>query len=226
MNLAESLTEEMLLMRLRGGEHDFVERKPKNQQGEWLQVAVAFANSTPIGFPAVLFAGADDEGNPQYEADKLEHVAKSVNGVLDQAFPAIYRHIVPLRIGAKGCLAVIIPGSPARPHFAGKSYIRVGPEVRPASQEQFDELVAYRQSKAYEILNRKEDAVRWVVRQAGSNGNYSDSVMNAKILNCNSSYMTVKFGANDPAQSFPLSQIEIGFDHVGNQLQIFHYTNR
>ena len=58
---------------------------------------VAFANSAPIGWPAILFVGVDDDGNPQ-QADKLEDLMKSVSGILDQAYPAIFRHIIPLHL--------------------------------------------------------------------------------------------------------------------------------
>src|SRR5216683_2393750 len=63
--LTESLTYDALVLRLKSQEHDFVERKPRNQKGDWLQAAVAFANSAPIGWPAVLFVGVDDAGTPQ-----------------------------------------------------------------------------------------------------------------------------------------------------------------
>ena len=63
--LAESLSEEALILRLRSTEHDFVERKPLRQKGDWLQVAVSFANSAPIGWPAALYVGVDDDGKPQ-----------------------------------------------------------------------------------------------------------------------------------------------------------------
>jgi predicted HTH transcriptional regulator len=59
MNPIETLTDEALLLKLRNSEHDFVERKPRGQKGDWLQAAVAFANSAPIGWPAVLFVGVD-----------------------------------------------------------------------------------------------------------------------------------------------------------------------
>lgn len=64
-NLAEVLSEKRLLHLLRSTEHDFVERKPKGRLGDWLQTAVAFANSAPIGFPPVLFVGVDDSGTQQ-----------------------------------------------------------------------------------------------------------------------------------------------------------------
>jgi hypothetical protein len=49
--LAASLTEEALILRLPSSELDFVERKSRSDKGAWLQTAVAFANSVPIGCP-------------------------------------------------------------------------------------------------------------------------------------------------------------------------------
>ena len=54
------LTDEELLLRLNNPEDSYVERKPLKQEGDWLQTAVAFANSTPINYPAVLFVGVND----------------------------------------------------------------------------------------------------------------------------------------------------------------------
>jgi hypothetical protein len=96
----------------------------------------------PIGWPAILFVRVDDDGRPQQNTDKLEDLMKSVSDVLDQAYPSIYRYIVPVHLRDKACLAVIVPGSKSRPHFAGKSYVRQGPQNKPASESQFYRLIA------------------------------------------------------------------------------------
>lgn len=149
--LAESLSEASLLERLRSTEHDFVERKPLRQHGEWLQVAVAFANSAPIGWPAVLFVGVDDAGMPQESQHKLGSLLKSISDTLDRAYPPIYRHVVPLVQDDRACVAVVIPGSAERPHFAGKAYVRKADMIQEASEGQFDALVADRLSAVREI---------------------------------------------------------------------------
>ena len=97
MNPIVTLTDEALLLKLRGTEHDFVERKARAQKGDWLQAAVAFANSAPIGWPAVLFVGVDDDGAPQQGPEKLEDLSKGVAAVIEQAYPPIYFDIRPLR---------------------------------------------------------------------------------------------------------------------------------
>lgn len=207
--LAESLTEEALILRLRSTEHDFVERKSRSDRGAWLQTAVAFANSAPIGWPAILFVGVDDDGKPQQNADKLEDLMKSVSGILDQAYPSIYRLIVPIHLSDGGCLAVVIPGNESRPHFAGKSYIRDGPQTKDASEEQFESLIAERQSKVREIS-------RWIDKRIIIAYRRPDSSPQVTLRACNQFYLTFETVPHNH-DSIPLSRVQISFD---NQLKM------
>jgi hypothetical protein len=209
--ISESLTEEALILRLRSTEHDFVERKSRSDKGAWLQTAIAFANSAPIGWPAILFVGVDDDGNPQQNTDRLEDLEKSVSGILDQAYPAIYRHIVPLHLSDGACLAVVIPGSEVRPHFAGKSYVRDGPQTKEASERQYELLIAERQSKVREILRWKNRPV-WVdERQRMPDGNFAPSLTASTLVDCNQFYVTTKpdrpFHARQ--STFPLRRVDL-----------------
>lgn len=229
MNPIETLSDEALLLRLRSAEHDFVERKPLKQKGEWLQVAVAFANSAPVGWPAVLFVGVDDEGNPQQESNKLEDLSKSVAAILAQAYPPIYFDARPLHVGDKACLAVVIPGSENRPHFAGQSYIRTGPSTISASEAQFTELIASRNSKARTLLSSVGRVVTWKNRRINRDGFYDESLdtRDTTVLGCNAHYLTVRHGGpNNTPFSYPLIWLEVGFDHQEDRLQIFLYFDR
>ena len=212
MNPIETLTDEALLLKLRGAEHDFVERKPRGQKGDWLQVAVAFANSAPIGWPAVLFIGVDDMGTPQQGPEKLEDLEKSIAGIIEQAYPPIYFDIRPIHIGETACLAVVIPGSANRPHFAGKSYVRKGPETREASDGQFAELIASRNGKAREIAQWIGKTVSWV----NLTGEHE-----AIVLECNAHYVAFRIPPTSPVpSSHPLAWLELGFDYGAHRLQI------
>lgn len=220
------LTEEALILRLRSAEHDFVERKSRSDKGDWLQSAVAFANSAPIGWPAVLFVGVDDDGKPQQGPEKLEDLAKSVGDTLDRAYPAIYRHVVPMHLeGGGACLAVVIPGSELRPHFAGKSYIRDGPQTKEASESQFARLIAERQSKAQLILEWKGKPITLeTIRNRGTHLSSSASGF-ATVDDCNQFFVTVRFGAGTfgsqySYRSIPLEWVELSRDHERNQLKI------
>jgi len=223
--IAFGLTEESLILRLRSTEHDFVERKPRGDKSGWLQTAVAFANSAPIGWPAILFVGVDDDGNPQQGTDKLEDLMKSVSDTLDRAYPAIYRQVVPVHVGDLACLAVVVPGSESRPHFAGQSYVRVGPQTKPASEEQYELLIAERQSKAREILKWKGRDVNLnlYLRQEGRTNTYGGKVT---VLDCNQFFVTLEkvtgnpFGTNGGRASYPLARVDLSGCSDGLVLEV------
>jgi predicted HTH transcriptional regulator len=68
------LSETDLLSRLRNFEDNFAERKRSSDKREWLETAVAFANSVPLGLAGVLFIGVKNDGTIQGIAnlDKLQ----------------------------------------------------------------------------------------------------------------------------------------------------------
>jgi hypothetical protein len=224
----KDISEETLKLRLRSTEHDFVERKAKNDRQAWLQTAVAFANSVPIGLPAYLFVGVDDEGNPQLDAAGLESQMKSVSDTLDRAFPPIYRHIVPLHLDGGCCLAVIVPGSDVRPHFAGQSYVRIGEQTKAASEQQFANLLDQRLSKTRELMMWKSKyvTVETVVSRLPSGALYPEpgrkrTPAQAVLIDCNQFYVTVEVGGKK--QSHALRNVELSFDHAENRIKVEVY---
>lgn len=216
--LAESLSEASLLERLRSTEHDFVERKPLKQHGEWLQVAVAFANSAPIGWPAVLFVGVDDAGMPQESKHKLGSLLQSISDTLDKAYPPIYRHVVPLVVqDDRACVAVVIPGSAERPHFAGKAYVRKADMIQEASEGQFDALVADRLSAVREI--RKHLNQKVIVEHFRTNFTGAQGRAQHVLVDCGPHFVTVRSDDDRSRfQSFAVRRLDLSFDHSSNML--------
>jgi|HubBroStandDraft_6_1064221.scaffolds.fasta_scaffold79195_3 hypothetical protein len=212
------ISEETLILRLKSTEHDFVERKAKNDKGGWLRTAVGFANSVQIGWPAILFVGAEDDGTPQLGPEELKDHMKAVSAILDRAYPPIDRSIIPIHLGEKACLAVVIPGSPERPHFSGKSYCRVGTETKEASQTQFSKLVAQRNSKARFILEWKGKQVTLEIIKGRGTVRYWPSYTTGTITDCNQFFVTLQLTGS--FRSIPLARIELSFDHERNQLKI------
>lgn len=215
--LASGLSEEALILRLRSDEHDFVERKSRSDRGGWLETAVAFANSAPIGWPAILFVGVDDDGKPQ-QSGKLEDLMKSVSGILERAYPPVYRHMVPLHLPDGDCLAVIVPGSETRPHFCGKSFVRDGTQTIPASEKQYELLIAQRNSKARIILQWKGKTITYQ-KTLGRGGGI------AIVQDCNQFFVTLRFGTGSYSSAFtyysiPLEWIEISHDHDAERNQL------
>jgi len=149
------LTEADLLARMKNFEDHFVERKVSGDEKDWLKTIVAFANSAPVGLPCVLYIGVKDSGEIETPQKNLDEIQRRFNSKVERAYPRV--PYVPKIITENGrqALAIIVPGSELRPHFAGPSFVRVGSETREASDEQFDQLIATRNSKAHTILSFK-----------------------------------------------------------------------
>jgi hypothetical protein len=216
--LSELISDDALLARVRLAEDNFTERKTfANSKEEWLRTVVAFANSIPIGYPGVLFIGVKDDRSAESSADRnLEKAQKTFSEVVNKVYPRPYIHQRVLQYEGHEILAVIVPGSPNRPHFAGPAYVRIGPETTDrATEEQFNALIAERSSKACEIR-------RWVGKRVTlTTGRNTRS---AYIRHCNQHYLTfndVESDWNkDLYRSMPLERVELSYDHKNNCLHV------
>ena len=208
-------TNEELLLWLGDPEHAFAERKVASDAKDWLKTVVAFANSTPVDYPAVLYIGVRNNGEPEEKTVDLDSIQKTLSDKLKAAYPPIYTYSKILEVDGKKVLAVIVPGSPARPHFAGPAYVRDGSKTIDASKEQFDQLIAQRNSKAYRILEWKGKGISFgnIRRDEARPSSYGNGV----VVDCNQHYVTLDLNGR---VSFPLDRIEVTFDDIGNRLEL------
>ena len=152
--------ENELLNRLGDAEDNFIERKPASaNRDEIRKTVVAFANSVPEGRTAVLLVGIRNDG--KFDAvpnpDKLQ---KTVREICEQdCYPPIKFSAEVLKPEGGPVLAVVIPASTNRPHFAGPAYVRRGSESVAASGEAFDELVHSRNSKCAAVLKLRGQTI-------------------------------------------------------------------
>jgi predicted HTH transcriptional regulator len=219
------LTETELIAKLRNCEDNWVERKTANDTKDVEKTVVAFANSTPIGYPAVLFIGVRDDGSiedgqPDRNLDSLQ---KTVNNRIQKnVYPAVYYLITVLIVDGKQCLAVTVPGSDKRPHFSGPSYIRVGSETILASDAQFNQLIAQRLSKPNEILRWKDKVVTvdlLSTQQAINAMGRIASTTTFMVADCNAFYVTLK-GHSSSLTTYPLDRIGISYDTEHERLRL------
>jgi predicted HTH transcriptional regulator len=224
-NSTVSLTDADLLSRLKYFEDNFVERKTFGDSKDWLKSVVGFANSTPVGYPAVLFIGVRDDGTPEVGVN-LESLQQTFARKMQAAYPPIYFATKILGKDGSQFVAVIVPGSESRPHFAGPSYIRKGNRTETASEQQFDELLASRLSKSGEILKwiNKAISIDWMrtenLHQFGPVAGSAEQIVTA----CNSFYVTL--GTNQighPGNSIPLRRVEASFDNTQSRLKLEVY---
>lgn len=216
--LAE-LSEADLLSRMRNFEDHFVERKTTSDINDAVKTVVAFANTAPIGYPCVLYIGVRDNGEIEVPQKNLDNAQKTFNQLMRKIYPrAVYLPKI-LNDNGQQVLAVIVPGSEMRPHFSGPAYVRNGSESIPASEQMFEELIASRNSKVNRILQYKGKTVSVVNRVQLPHGvDETHWNWDVKIFDCDQFYVTLISGEPQLKQSFPLSRVNINFDHGGDRL--------
>lgn len=139
-------------------EDHFVERKTTGDSKDWVRTIVAFANSTPLDRHAVLYIGIRDDGSVE-SGVAPEAAQRKLERLLADVYPPITYTTRVLTEGDLAYLCVIVPGSAKRPHFSGPAFVRTGAQTVKASAEQFDRLIAERNSKAYRILQSLDKIV-------------------------------------------------------------------
>jgi hypothetical protein len=221
-----SMSDPDLLARMRNFEDHLVERKTVKDEKDWKKTAVAFANSVPIGLPAVLYIGVRDNGEIETPQQDLDEVEKKFNRQMSKVYPRIAYVPKILSENGRQALAVVIPGSALRPHFAGLAYVRRGSESIEASDEQFAELIAHRNSKAARILAWKDKQITLVQLAPSSRPGFGmirkvwKPELSILVSNCDQFYVTLQVGTGAQNLSFPLGQVEISFDNGNHRLQL------
>ena len=210
-----------LLARLRDSEDNFVERKPDGVgRHDIRRTLVAFANSVPEGREGTLFLGVRDEGEIAgvREPDKLQQTIRSV--CQEDCYPPIAFQTEVLLVENKAVLAVKIPSSRDRPHFAGQAYVREGSQTIAASKKVFETLVASRLDKCWEILKHQDRPLTVVAlgRELGSiSGFYDKSYKTGhecRVIECNAQFVRLQDLATDRYVSVPLEHVTVLWDEA------------
>jgi predicted HTH transcriptional regulator len=202
-------------------EDHFVERKTIADQKDWAKTVVGFANSAPDGYPCVLFIGVKNDGDVETPQPDLDSAQKTLNTKLKAVYPQ--PPYIPKIVTKDGlqALAVIVLGSELRPHFSGPSYVRKGSETFAASAEQFNELIARRNSKANKILEYKGNVVTVVNVLPTPHGLHESTwAEGTTIADCNQFWVTFQNLAAPAKSSISLSRIDLNFDDANDRLKI------
>jgi hypothetical protein len=149
----------LLLARLAQSEDQWVERKQSYKEQEVRRTVVGFANSVGEGQTAVLFIGADNKGRHKGVSD-ADETQREIGNILKRCYLPIRYQLRVLSVEIEGkrieIVAILVPFSKSRPHFAGLAYIRRGSETIEASRDVFLELIASQNDKARRILQFKD----------------------------------------------------------------------
>ncbi|MGD0739597.1 MAG: ATP-binding protein [Terracidiphilus sp.] len=209
-----------LLRLLHSTEHSFVERKTVGDSKDWVKTVVAFANTLSNDQEGVLFIGATDTGEIQDSASNLDRLQMTFSEKMQSAYPSIYYTTQTIQENGRECLAVVVPGSPSKPHFAGQPFVRDGSRSVVPDSAKYESLLAARLAKTYELQRwvGRSITVRILSRQSGMAYVVNQSTHEAQVINANQFYLTVSFG--NRTQSYPLNRFEISFDNVANRLEV------
>lgn len=204
---------------LRDPEDNFVERKPANPNREDIRkTVVAFANSVPEGRTAVLFIGIRNDGKLEAvpNPDKLQ---KTIREVCEQdCYPPIKFFVEVLQLQGGPILAVSVPASAGKPHFAGPAYVRRGSESVIASPEVFEQLVHSRNSKCAAVLRLSGQivTVQSLQHKLGDTKHISGSSYRespeCRVEAVNSQTVRLRILASDRYVTEPLDHVTVSYD--------------
>jgi len=157
-----SLSRDELTRRLAQHEDSFVERKLEGD--DWKPTLVAFANSVPHGRDAVLYIGVRDDGEIA-GVSNADSIQKKLQAFCrNTCYPPMSFTTELLTAGDAQVIAVVVPPSSNRPHFAAPAYVREGTKTVSAAPRLFEDLIASRTSKTAELLRYR--GIRFTIMSA------------------------------------------------------------
>ncbi len=214
------LTDNDILLRLANREDSTVERKTSSDYNDCLKTAVAFSNSLAFDDPGIIFVGVYDDGRVQ-DGNNVESLQKKVTDRISRIYPPIFARFKAMETDGKQFLAVIVRGSRERPHFSGPAYVRVGSKSVEASGEKFAELMAQRNSLAYELLKwRGKFVTLWHPSKMDPTNRSIGYESDCTVVDCNQFFVTLEGPNKSYSKTFAISDITLAFDHKGNRLEI------
>jgi hypothetical protein len=216
------LSERELLARLRNVEDPFVERKVDGDLKDCLKTAVAFANTLPNGVPGVLFIPVKNDGTVKTGID-LDSLQRKISEKLAEAYPPLKYFQRIIEAEGTPLIAVIVPGSSERPHFGGPAFVRDGSKTIQASAEQFERLIARRQSIVEELQKWVAKTVSYmIVRSPNMVGPRIHNRYEATVIECTQWYLTLEFQDNAARkrESFALRRVLLSFDQRRSRLSV------
>jgi hypothetical protein len=199
--------DEEILQRLTNTEDHLTERKSKPQRDQCTEAMVAFANSALANKPGILYVGVSDNGEVLQDKtpENWQHEITAWGNGCYPELPVIPRTLS--NQDGKEFLAVVVPRSEVRPHFARPAFRRQGAKTIRVPQHEIDKWIAYRSSKVRVIAERIGQTVLVQPQNAGA-GMWASAGPH-KVLDCNEHWVTLEALATNRVVSHPLSFIEL-----------------
>jgi hypothetical protein len=127
-------------------------------------------------------------------------------------------------------LAIIeVRASPARPHFTGKAWVRMGSTTRQATDAEILLLRAVEENRKIAVLKRWLDegrttVVLWQMAAPGYDYARSPGVQQAQLLEVNENWVVLNVSGTKRA--FPYNEFNVGWEPEANLPQIRYHGGR
>jgi hypothetical protein len=221
------LTPQEIARRLANREDVFVERKSEGFKPEEMRRAVvAFANSVPPVRPGLVVVGVEDKTGKVIGVKSPTAVEKRLHEVCDvDCYPSITHAVTHLVVEGRDVVALEVPASSSRPHFAGQAYIRDGARSVRASDALFRELIDSRNSIVQRLLEHRGKTISVVAlhKSLGRPGRipdayYRESPPDAVIEDADTHIVQLYLPSSGRRVSEPLRNVTIHRDEEKHRL--------
>jgi hypothetical protein len=173
----------------------------------------------------VIYLGVSNDGSVE-GLKGLDSMQRTIRLAAEDCYPAISFQSETLEVEGKTILAIEVPYSTNRPHFAGPAFVRRGAENVKASDEIFNELITSRLEKPREILKWRDHPVTVVARRKrlGSTQYIGDNRYeerhDCRIEACTAHYVRMQIVSSGAYVTEPLENISISFDEKRHRVML------
>jgi hypothetical protein len=207
-----------LRARLQDAEDALVERKESAHLQAVKAAAVGFANTLAEGTSGVLFIGVRNDGKPTGALGDVDAVQKKVRGYLSECHPPLPYRLYAVDVVGAQVVAVVISPSKDKPHFTGKSYVRVGSETVEASADGIGQLLDQRNSLVATLKPYVGRPVTVMAeRMAGGNRVWDGTQKTATLVEVTPHYVRIHYEPSIPDSGISLGRIALEWDFGANR---------
>jgi hypothetical protein len=192
-------------------EDGLLERKVESDLKDLLKTLIAFSNSVRPGHTATILIGEKDDGSIQGVRNP-DNIQKAVREECEKIYPPIVWRSRVYEKEQKPCIRVEIEYDGETPHFGGVAWIRRGSESVKATDQIFQKLIEFRNSKVRYLAGWIGKPVTFVDVLVQVEGYAAEGpiAMRAILTSVSEFYLTVQLESG--LLSVPLEDFKLSWD--------------
>jgi Putative DNA-binding domain len=208
-------------------ESETLERKQSLDKDGICKSIVAFANDMHGHELGWLICGQAPDKSLVGLRESGDEIQKTITDFArNNCSPAVPVSVQIFEKDAKRLALVAVPASPARPHFIGKAYVRMGSTCRVATDAEIILMRAAEENPKIGMLKRWLDqghkkVVFWQLPGEGRDFTHAPRVEMVQLVEVNENWVVLDFAG--ALRAFPYSEFNVGWDPKENIPQIRYH---